>query len=482
MEKVNFKPLGGFTTMIIQTMVNFNEILNNVWFFLYLTPKNIESYFSTIQNQLIFHQIFKILFWFFFVLVCLHSILYLIMGFVGSFSKIHKTPLLEHGSEPLVTILIPTRNELAAIRCAKRCLNFDYPPEKMQIIIGDDSDDPEIMAIMDEYANENRGKIQIHRRKSNLGFKPGNLNSMLPVSKGEYIVVFDSDFLPQPDFLRKMLYPLENDLDLVLTQARWRLQNFDQNIFSIMGGIVSFYAHYAAYPFLKAIGANSYLGGSGYVIRKSTILEIGGWLEGTLTEDSDASLELLKRGKKMLYLEDVLVDCEVPFSLEDTYKQQKRWAFGNITTFKRNLIGVLRSKKTKLVDKISVLIFVTGYIYPFLLAFLIFFSLLQFIVPNPFLPPLPVYILLLNFLIGFLFSQVSFFTSCLVLFKNDKKHLIPTFIWGTFLYGMVILYHVNIGALKALFGKKMEWFLLEKKGNNIANNIADNISAGKERK
>ena len=432
-----------------------------------LKPQVIYGIVSGFYEQLIFHQIFNIFFYGILILVLLHTILYLSMALVACFRRDHETPLLDNGFEPFVTIQIPTRNELAAIQCAKCCFNFDYPKNKMQIIIGDDSDDTHVQTELDKFAAKNPDIITISRRGNNIGFKSGNLNAIMPLSKGKYIAVFDSDFLPQPNFLRKMLYPLENDSSLILTQARWKIHNLDQNLYSLLGGTISFFTHYAAYPFLKAIGANSYIGGSGYVIRKSAIEEIGGWREGSLTEDAEASLELIKRGKKMLYLEDVIVECEAPFTLEDTYKQQKRWAFGNVSVFRRNCMAVWKSKKTKLIDKISVLIFVSGYIYPFLLALLIIFGFLQLIIPNPYLPPLPLILIFLNLLIVFLLSQISFFTSSLVLFRNKKKHLIPKLILSTFLYGGTILYHVNIGTLKALFGKRMKWYLLEKNANKL---------------
>ncbi|MCF2140708.1 MAG: glycosyltransferase [Candidatus Lokiarchaeota archaeon] len=450
---------------IHQNLILIKSIVSRV--LLYLEPDTIWGKVEVIQRQLFFHRVFTIFFWIILFFVTLHSLLYLIMGLVGHFKKIKPTPSLEIGHEPFVTIQIPTYNEAAAINCAKCCLNFDYPADKMQIIIGDDSDDPEIRAKLDAFKKEYSNRITINRRGTNYGLKSGNLNSMLKISKGNYIAVFDSDFLPKPDFLRKLLYPLVHDKTLCLTQARWRLHNLDQNLFSVLGGTVSSFSHYAALPFFKAIGGNCYVGGSGFIIRKSVLEDVGGWMEGTLNEDVELSFELMLKGKRMLFLEDVLIDCEAAFTLKDVYKQQMRWAFGIVSAVKRRLGTILRSKTVNFQDKLSATILATGYVYPILLFLLSMFGILQFIIPNPFYPPLPISALIFNLFIGVIFSSLSMISSAIILFKKENKKLIPKFIFGSLIYGGYILSYVNYGVFKALLGKKMEWFILNKNGNSL---------------
>ncbi|MHA1618057.1 MAG: glycosyltransferase, partial [Promethearchaeota archaeon] len=391
----------------------------------------------------------------------------LIMGLVGYFKRVSQTPSLPKGNEPLVTIQIPTFNELAALNCARCCLQFDYPQDKLQILIGDDSNNVEIKKKIDELAIQYPHIIQVTRRGSNSGFKPGNLNYMLKYSKGDLIAVFDSDFLPKPDYLRKMLFPLINDPSLTLTQARWKLRNMDQNFFSVIGGTVSLFSHYAALPFLKAIGGNSFVGGSGYIIRKKAIKEIGGWLEGSLTEDVESSLEFMIRGKKLLFLEDVIIECEAPHSLKDLCKQQMRWAFGNVMAVKRNFRNIWKSEDTIFADKIGATIFATGYVYPVLLVLLSLFGILQFIFPNPFQPQLTLLEMVGSLTLGIVLTSGSLISSAVVLFNTKQWKLIPKFILGTVLFGLWGLVYVNIGIFRALFNKKMDWFLLSKNGNNI---------------
>ncbi|MEK6827814.1 MAG: glycosyltransferase, partial [Nanoarchaeota archaeon] len=141
------------------------------------------------------------------------------------------------GEPPFVTVQIPTFNELAAIRCAKNCLNFDYPKNKYEIIIGDDSNKPEISEKLQEFANEH-DLIKIIKRKSNEGYKPGNLNNMLKNSKGDILVIFDSDFMPPENFLTRITQPFMKDKNIAGVQARWRLINANQNMITALGAAI----------------------------------------------------------------------------------------------------------------------------------------------------------------------------------------------------------------------------------------------------
>ena len=108
---------------------------------------------------------------------------------------------------PYVTVQIPTYNELAALNCAQRVLQFDYPADRLQIIIGDDSNQQEVSAAIDAFAEEHP-RIEISRRGGNSGYKPGNLNAMLPLSKGEYLRFLILIFYPKRIFLNASLNPL----------------------------------------------------------------------------------------------------------------------------------------------------------------------------------------------------------------------------------------------------------------------------------
>jgi len=383
------------------------------------------------------------------------------MSFFVLFSKRQKSKIAT-GNLPYVTVQIPTYNELAALNCAKRCLNFDYPKNKLQIIIGDDSNDIEISKKIDLFASKYKN-IQITRRGCNVGFKPGNLNYMLKYTKGEYIVIFDSDFLPGKFFLKKIIAPFLEDKNVAVVQTRWRIFNFNQNIISILGGSISTMFHHIAMEFIKRINGNCFLCGSGEAIKKKDLVDVGGWQAGSLTEDIECSFRLITKGKKLVYLEDVEVDCEVPYTFKDLCKQQMRWAFGVITALIKHGKTIFNSKSCKLKDKISVFIFASGYFFSFLLLGLTFFGVLSLISDRPAAIDWPKFISETSF--NIVLTSGFLLTSIIALVRVKKKRFLPKMITASLSLGLAVTYYVNIGILKAIFGRQMQWFMLNKNGN-----------------
>ena len=131
----------------------------------------------------------------------------LIIGIIIVFftkQKNVKEYLLNDADTPFVAIHIPIKNDIVGINCAKKCLAFNYPKQKYKILIGDDSTDPEISKQLHAFARKHKN-ITIYKRDSNKGYKAGNLNNLLKHTNQEFIVTFDSDFLPEPDFLRRII-------------------------------------------------------------------------------------------------------------------------------------------------------------------------------------------------------------------------------------------------------------------------------------
>ncbi|MCK4714502.1 MAG: glycosyltransferase, partial [Candidatus Aenigmarchaeota archaeon] len=147
------------------------------------------------------------------------SSLFYIFAFSGLFTN--PRPLVRPviKSWPRVSIHIPTLNEIVAIRCARKCLKFDYPRNRYEIIIGDDSDNREISRKIDAFARKHRDMVRVTRRAGREGFKAGNLNNMVRHSSGEIIVNFDSDFLPPSDFLRKVVPSFAQDKKMAFVQS-----------------------------------------------------------------------------------------------------------------------------------------------------------------------------------------------------------------------------------------------------------------------
>jgi cellulose synthase/poly-beta-1,6-N-acetylglucosamine synthase-like glycosyltransferase len=359
---------------------------------------------------------------------------------------------------PFVTVQIPTYNELIALRCAKKCLQFDYPKDRYEIIIGDDSNNPEISKKIDEFASKHG--IKVTRRGSNKGFKAGNLNYMLKFSKGEIIVVFDSDFVPNRNFLKKIVTPFLFDKKIGCVQARWVFLNEKQNLVTrFASGIVMVYQRLIA-PINNALNI-PLLFGSGQAVRKDLIEKLGGWQEWSLTEDVEFSVRVLKAGYKIVYLHDLTVKGEVPFTTGDLRKQQRKWAYGNFNAFLDHWKSILFGKFT-LPQKAMLVMTLTGYISSIFLTVFIISGFVYFWTgePTPFN--------LLKFSKETLKSALAssgFLLAMIIVLKKEKKtgmikHIIP----AAFTVGVAVTIGVASGIINALLRKRMNWYVIPKKG------------------
>ena len=250
------------------------------------------------------HVIFDSIFYVFLFIAVGVSIVYFIMSIYSLFNKRvrpEKEFILEKA--PFVTIQIPTYNELAALRCAKKCLEFDYPKDKYEIMIGDDSNNPSISEKIDSFA-EKHSQVIVTRRGNNAGYKAGNLNHMLETSRGEILVLFDSDFLPEKDFLKRIVTPFIHDNNISAVQARWKFLDGNRNLISLLGSTIGSVFHHICLPFIDKRGI-SFLCGSAEAVKKKDLLELGKWETGSLTEDIEFSLRLLKNKRKIVYLENL---------------------------------------------------------------------------------------------------------------------------------------------------------------------------------
>ena len=444
-------------------------ILNNLielFFNTYVTmADNIYSFYFAYSRMLldILHIVFDISFKTLLYVTMAVTILYILISFSLPFRKKEKQ-IKVPSKLPVVTVQIPTYNELAAINCAKNCLKSDYPKDRLQIIIGDDSSNPIISRKIDKFAALHK-IVDVTRRGANIGFKPGNLNYMLKFTKGEIIIIFDSDFLPEPDFIKRIIAPFYMDNNISVVQSRWKINNFNQNIVSILGGTISLMCHHIFLSFMHFCKGNSFLCGSAEAIRKKDLLEVGGWQNGSLTEDIECSLRLMKNGKRLYYLESLECDCEVPFMFKDLCRQQMRWAFGVISAFKIHLFDLLKNKTVRARDKFNVLIFASGYLFTFLLLGITVLGILSVVSTRP--APIDWARFLSETGRNMLVTCGFIFTSIIALTANKKVRQLPKMLAASFSVGLVVTYYVNIGILKAIFDRNMQWFMLNKNGNRL---------------
>ncbi len=369
---------------------------------------------------------------------------------------------------PKVTVQIPTYNELAALNCARCCLAFDYPPEQLQILIGDDSNQPEISNAIDEFARE-FPRVAVSRRGSNEGFKSGNLNHMLRQTRGDYILILDSDFLPGKDFLRRLVAPVVEDPSLAGVQASWRVANARQNFSTLMGAGIINVIHVVILPLLKRTTGTGMFCGSAELVRKGLLVRHGGWTPGALTEDVDYSLRVMADGERIGFLEDLTCSCESPHTPKDLFRQQMRWAYGVMRALMAHGGRLILSRPARKRTKAAVVCFCGGYLMVALMLLTTGLGALHILASSMVVPlgqeawaahwgAFP-----MNFLLtcGMLVSSL-----CAGFVTGFGARSSGKLVLASFTIGFILLFFVGKGLAKAMFGLPMHWFMLKKNGND----------------
>lgn len=432
------------------------------------TARQFFLWYNSISRGILdfFHGIFKGMFDVLLFTAIIMSVLYLAMALYTMLRKNgRQNPTDSYGELPFVTVQIPTFNELVALRCARSCLNFDYPKDKYEVLIGDDSNNPNVSKKLREFVKEHN-MVRIIKRKSNIGYKPGNLNNMLKHSKGSILVIFDSDFVPPQDFLAKIVQPFIKDEKVAGVQARWKFLNPSQNMITVLGTTIVSTFHHITIPFMHRSRNIAFLCGSAEAVRKSTLTELGGWDNGNFTEDIEYSLRLLKNGYKIEYLDSLECDGEVPFTLKDLYRQQMRWAYGVIHSWKKHFKDINKSKQLDVIGKFYIDgILCSGYLLSLLLAGLFITGFLSFITHAP--APIDWGEFLYKLARNILLTSGLIVTSFIALVKANNGKLTLPMVASSFSYGLVVTYFVNIGIFKALAKTPMEWYMLNKQGNKL---------------
>ena len=233
---------------------------------------------------------------------------------------------------PQVTVQLPIFNEMyVAERVIKAAAKLDYPAELLQIQVLDDSTD-ETKNIVQRTVASLRAKglniVHVHRTNRG-GYKAGALQAGLATASGEFIAIFDADFVPPPDFLRKAL-PYLQEPKVAFVQTRWGHLNRDYSWLTFLQSL-AIDAHFMVEQYARSRAGYWFnFNGTAGIWRREAMLDAGGWTADTLTEDLDLSYRAYLRGWHGRYVRDIVVPAELPVSFSAYRRQQHRWARGSL--------------------------------------------------------------------------------------------------------------------------------------------------------
>lgn len=278
------------------------------------------------------------------------------------------TPTMAHWLP--VTVQLPIYNERYVIeRLIQAACALDYPRDQLEIQVLDDStDETRQIAQTLVAANQARGiNIRYLHRAHRQGFKAGALKAGLETAQGEFMAIFDADFVPAPDFLKKMM-PHFSSENIGMVQARWGHLNGDYSLLT-RGQTIGLDAHFVLeHGARNASGIFINFNGTAGIWRKAAILGAGNWQDDTLTEDIDISYRAQLAGWKFVYVNDVVCPAEVPAEVYGLKNQQYRWAKGAIQTAKKLLPIIWRHRAIPWLVKFEATIHLTNhFVFPALL-------------------------------------------------------------------------------------------------------------------
>jgi len=269
----------------------------------------------------------------------------MIRGYMKNRALWHHQPPLRFDQLPRVTVQLPIYNEQYVVeRLLAEVLKIDYPRELFEVQVLDDSTDethPFTQSLVREYALAGHPITYIHRNNRH-GYKAGALENGLQTATGELVAVFDADFVPPVDFLRRTVDYFA-DPQVGMVQTRWTYLNRYQNLLTEVQAIL-LDGHFVLEHIARAGGGLFFnFNGTGGVLRRSMIQDAGGWQHDTLTEDSDLSYRAQLKGWKFVYAPAVECPSELPAETYGFQVQQSRWAKGLTQVAMKLLPTILRS-------------------------------------------------------------------------------------------------------------------------------------------
>ncbi|WP_417858147.1 cellulose synthase family protein [Xanthomarina gelatinilytica] len=362
---------------------------------------------------------------------------------------------------PFVSIQLPVYNEMYVMeRLLENISKMDYPRDKLEIQVLDDSTDESLeltQKLVKQLKLSGVNIVHIHRTKRT-GFKAGALKEGLKVAKGEFIAIFDADFLPRPNWLKETI-PYFKDENIGVVQTRWSHLNRNHSVLTKIQAF-ALDAHFT----LEQVGRNSKshfinFNGTAGVWRKTCILEAGNWEGDTLTEDLDLSYRAQLKNWKFKYLEDVETPAELPMAISAARSQQFRWNKGGAENFRKMAWKLVKNKRISAKTKAHGLLHLlnsTMFLNIFIVAVL---SIPMLYIKNEY-ESLKPYFYVMSF---FVVSSIIFFVCYWFMYKKIYGNSLKDFIeylgmfFTFFSIAMGFSLHNSVAVLEGHFGKRSDF-------------------------
>ncbi len=270
---------------------------------------------------------------------------------------------------PRVTVQLPLYNEMYVVdRLLDSVTKIRYPKDLLEIQVLDDSTDETTSiasAAVDRYRDQGFDIHYVHR-DDRTGFKAGALDAGLRVAKGEFILIFDADFIAPPEILEKTLGHFENP-GVGMVQVRWGHINRDYSLLTQVQSVLLDGHFILEHGGRNRSGRFFNFNGTAGVWRREVIEDAGGWQHDTLTEDLDLSYRAQMRGWRFVFVQDVVSPAEIPVEMNAFKSQQHRWAKGSIQTCKKLLPRILASNLPKPIKTEAAFHLTANFAYPLMI-------------------------------------------------------------------------------------------------------------------
>lgn len=384
--------------------------------------------------------------------------------------RLYKQPALreEFDTLPKVTVQLPLYNEqFVAKRLIEAAAALDYPADRLQIQVLDDSTDGTSEIVADTIAALAICRVPIEhiRRTIRQGYKAGALADAMEDATGEFIAVFDADFVPKPNFLKQLIHYFHDD-GIGMVQAQWDYLNRQDSFLTRLQGIM-LDAHFTIEQTARhSRGMFFNFNGTAGIWRKQAIVDAGGWQADTITEDLDLSYRAQLAGWQFMYLRDTRCMSELPSEMNAFKSQQHRWTKGGIEVMLKLLPTIWRAPISWRHKLEATLHFASNLSHLLILIDSLFFLIPAIVLRQTILPYPPLWVDLLLFAFGGL-SHIYFYVgaqSALGRSLRSRIWLVPALMATS-----IGLSRSNgCGVFEALTGQKTAFIRTPKRGEQSA--------------